>query len=85
MRIYMQTPYVENQPLKYYHLILQQDLLEGWMIIREWGYQGERGRSRRDHFSNREEAQRMILKWRDNQIGRGFRVVFVSGSGGHAE
>lgn len=83
MRIYMQTPVMEEQPLRFYHLILQQDLLEGWILIREWGYQGARGRSRRDHFKDYEEAQRALLKLRDTQLDRGFRVVFMSGTEHH--
>ncbi|MES9937792.1 MAG: hypothetical protein ABW153_15205, partial [Sedimenticola sp.] len=29
MRIYMQTPHIPEQPLRFYHLHLQQDLLGG--------------------------------------------------------
>ena len=80
MRIYMQTPVVEGEPLRFYHLMLQKDLLEGWVIIREWGYQGSRGRIRRDIFRDYDEAQRTLLGIRDAQLKRGFRVVFMSGS-----
>ncbi|KAA3629160.1 MAG: WGR domain-containing protein [Proteobacteria bacterium] len=79
MRIYMQTPFVEGQALKFCHLILQQDLLDGWVVIREWGYQGARGRNRRDHFKEYAEAERAVLKSRDTQLKKGFRVVFMSG------
>jgi len=38
MRIYMQIPPVGDKAPRYYHLHLQEDLLEGWTLIREWGY-----------------------------------------------
>lgn len=76
----MQTPVVEGEPLKFYHLMLQQDLLDGWVIIREWGYQGAPGRIRRDVYQEYDEAQRALLGIRDAQLKRGYRVVFMSGS-----
>lgn len=80
MRIYMQTPATEDQPIRFYQLILQQDLLEGWVFLREWGYQGARGRSRRDHYRDYDAAQHALLKVRDAQLERGYRVVFMSGT-----
>ena len=44
MRIYMQIPPEGDKAPRFYHLHLQEDLLEGWSLIREWGYQGARGR-----------------------------------------
>ncbi len=75
----MQTHVVEGEPLKFYHLILQQDLLDGWVVIREWGYQGVRGKTRREIYQDYEEAQRVLLNLRDQQLNRGYRVVFMSG------
>lgn len=77
MRIYMQIPPGENQPPKFYHLHLQEDMLEGWTLIREWGFQGTGGRVRRDHFADRESAEQAMLKVRDTQLGKGYRVVFI--------
>jgi len=79
MRIYMQTPAAENQPLRFYHLILQQDLLEGWNVIREWGTQGASGRVKRDHYPELGSAELALLKLRDAQIKRGYKVVFLQG------
>lgn len=83
MRIYMQTAVTDDQPLRFYHLMLQQDLLDGWIVIREWGYQGARGRTRRDLYKDYAAAQRELLKLRDAQLERGYRVVFMSGSERH--
>ncbi len=80
MHVYMQIPAVEDRPPRFYHLFLQQDLLEGWSLVREWGYQGARGRVKRDHFASRDEAQEALIATRNAQIRRGFQVVFVQGA-----
>lgn len=77
MRIYMQIPPEGDKAPRYYHLHLQEDLLEGWTLIREWGYQGASGRIKREHFDNQTAAQAAMLKIRDEQIKRGFQVVFM--------
>ena len=77
MRIYMQIPPEGEKAPRYYHLHLQEDLLEGWTLIREWGYQGASGRIKREHFEDQTAAQAAMLKIRDQQIKRGFQVVFM--------
>jgi predicted DNA-binding WGR domain protein len=77
MRIYMQIPPDGDKAPRYYHLHLQEDLLEGWTLIREWGYQGASGRVKREHFADHEAAESALLKIRDEQIQRGYRVVFM--------
>jgi predicted DNA-binding WGR domain protein len=77
MRIYMQIPPQDDRPPRFYHLHLQEDLLEGWSLIREWGYQGSRGRVVREHFPDREQAEAALIRVRDEQIRRGYRVVFM--------
>ena len=78
MRIYMQTPISEDQTLRFYHLLLQRDLLGGWMLTREWGLQGSSGRSRREHYDERDAAVEALIAARDAQIRRGYRVVFAN-------
>ena len=82
MRIYMQTPASDERPPRFYHLILQQDLLGGWSVIRESGSQGAAGRTRREHFPDFESAEAQLEKLRDAQLRRGYSVVFVQGAGG---
>jgi len=77
MRIYMQIPPADDTPPRYYHLQLQEDLIDGWTLIREWGFQGTRGRARKEHFANREAAEAALIRIRDEQIKRGYRVVFM--------
>ena len=80
MRIYMQTLHSPEQPLRYYHLHLQPDLLEGWNLVRESGVQGSRGQVTKEHFETREAAEQTLIKRRDMQLKRGYRVVFREGA-----
>ena len=77
MRIYMQIPPQDDKAPRFYHLHLQEDLLEGWSLIREWGSQGARGRVKREHFPDRETAELALIRVRDEQLKRGYRVVFM--------
>jgi predicted DNA-binding WGR domain protein len=77
VRIYMQIPPQSGHPPRYCHLHLHEDLLEGWTLIREWGYQGERGRVRREHYASREDAEAALIRARDEQLKRGYLVVFM--------
>lgn len=79
MHIYLQKPQEEDKPPRYYHLLLQQDLLGGWSLIREWGYQGAAGRVKRDHHATRDAAESAMMTLRDDQINRGYRVVYIQG------
>jgi predicted DNA-binding WGR domain protein len=89
MRIFMQTRPVTKEAPRYYHLILQQDLLGGWTLIREWGQQGGRASGRRDFFSERDKAETALISARDQQLGKGFQVMFFQGmdapTGSHYE
>ena len=79
MRIYMQTlPQTGTSP-RYYHLVLQEDLLEGWTLIKETGYQGSKGKLTKQHYPSQEEALGAMLQARDAQLKRGYQVVFVQG------
>ena len=81
MRIYLQTPYSGERPPRFYHLFLQEDLLGGWSLVKEWGFQGASGRVQREHFESKEEALDALLCTRDQQIQRGYRVMFFQGEG----
>jgi len=83
MRIYMQTPIGEDATPRYYHLHLQEDLLDGWTLVRETGRQGSGGRVVKQHFLDRESAEQALIKLRDEQLRKGFRVVFIQGQEPH--
>ena len=76
----MQTNVEDEKLTRYYQLVLQEDLLEGWTLVREWGQQGSPGRVKRDHFVSHAEAQHALLLVRDAQIKRGYHVVFMQGT-----
>lgn len=75
----MQIPALDGKPSRFYQLALQQDLLSGWNLIREWGQLGRAGRIKRDHFPDRESALDALLRVRDTQLKRGYQVVFMKG------
>lgn len=79
MRIYMQTPALDARAPRYYQLLLQPDMLGGWSLVREWGAQGEAGRVKREHFDSFEEAEAVLERARDEQVRRGYRIVFTQG------
>lgn len=79
MRIYLQTPSTPDRPPRYYHLFLQEDLLGGWSLVKEWGFQGASGTMQREHYADRDDALRALLQHRDAQIRRGYRVMFTKG------
>jgi predicted DNA-binding WGR domain protein len=79
MRVYMQIPAMEDKPPRFYQLMLQKDLVEGWNLIRNWGETGSRGRVKQVHFTDLEQAQTALLKIRDTQLERGYKVMFMQG------
>lgn len=79
MRIYLQTQPAPGEPPKYYQLHLEQDLLGGWALVREWGQQGARASLKREQYLELGAAQEALEKARDAQIRKGFRVMFSQG------
>ena len=83
MRVYLQTPLtmagdLQHAP-RFCHLIVQEDMLEGWTLIKETGYQGSKGRVTRSQYADQDQAIAALIKERDRQIERGYKVVFVEG------
>ena len=76
----MQTKPGPKEAPKYCHLILQQDLLGGWTLIREWGQQGGRASLKRELFLERDAAERALVAARDGQLRKGFQVMFFQGA-----
>jgi predicted DNA-binding WGR domain protein len=82
MRLFMQSRAEGSEAPRYYQIVLQQDLLGGWTLFREWGQQGGRASSRREVFLERDAAIGAFEHARDVQIKRGFRVMFSQGLDG---
>lgn len=80
MRIFMQSMPGSAEPQRYFQLVLQQDLLGGWTLIKETGQQGARGSLRREQFLDLESAQEAMIKARDQQLKKGLRVMFSQGA-----
>jgi len=79
MRIYLQTaPNIDGSP-RYSHLFLQEDLIEGWTLVKENGIQGSSGKVTKMYFENHDQALAALIKARDSQIKRGYHVVFMRG------
>jgi len=79
MRIYLQSELNESGNIRFVNLVLQQDLVSGWTVIRETGVQGFSGTVNREHFEDQNDALEAMLKWRDRNIRRGYRIAFVHG------
>ncbi len=79
MQIYMQITPQDDKPPRFYHLFVQQDLLDGWTMVREWGYQGYAGKVKHEHHESFEEAVESMMRCRETQVSRGYRVVFIRG------
>jgi len=79
MRIFMQTKPAAAEAPRYYQIMLQQDLLGGWTLTREWGQQGGRASLKRDVYLERDDALSAFEHARDAQLKRGFHVMFSQG------
>ena len=75
----MQSQPDDTKTNRYYQLILQEDLIEGWSLIAESGEQGRSGRQRRENFLTWDDALDKLLQLRDAQLQRGYRVMYVQG------
>lgn len=79
MRIYLQTIGQTDGPTRFCQLVIQKDMLGGWNLIKESGYQGSAGRVVRDHFDTWEAAEQALAQHRDKHLQRGYRIVYVQG------
>lgn len=83
MRIYMQSPAGPAEAPRYCQLLLQQDLLGGWTLLRELGQPGGRVTLKREQFLELKDAQAAFERARDQQLKKGFRVTFLQGADAH--
>jgi predicted DNA-binding WGR domain protein len=79
MRVFMQTRPIGADAPRYYQIVLEQDLLGGWTLFREWGQQGARASSKRELYLERDAAVSAFEHARDLQLRRGFQVMFAQG------
>ncbi len=79
MRVFMQSLPTAEAPPRYCQIILHRDLFGGWTVIRETGRSGGRPYVRRRHVRDHDEAIDLFMSWREQQIGKGLKVVFFEG------
>ena len=80
MRLYLQHTAEPTLRPKFYQICLDPDLFEGWLLVKEWGFQGSPGRIKKEHYSHQSDAEEALIEARDNQLKRGYRIVFVQGA-----
>ncbi len=79
MRLLLQHPPVGAEAPRFVQLALQQDLLGGWLLVRESGHIGQRSSVKREQYLNQDEALSAFAQHRDQNVKRGFQIVFVQG------
>ena len=80
MRLLLQQRPAAGEIPKYVQLILQQDMLGGWSLLREAGQIGGKASLKREQFLEQDAALAAFERARDAQIKRGFQVMFAQGA-----
>ena len=80
MRLFLQQKPHAGEAPKFVQLVLEQDLLGGWLLIRESGQTGGRSQLKREQYLDRDQALAAFEKARDAQVKRGFHVMFAQGA-----
>ena len=79
MRLLLQQRPEGPEAPRFVQLMLQPDLLGGWALVKESGQIGGRSQVRREQFLDQESALAALEKARDQQIKRGFQLMFSQG------
>ena len=80
MRLLLQQRPDGHEAPRFVQLMLQPDLLGGWTLVRESGKIGGRSQLRREQFLDRDDAFIALEQARDQQLKRGFQLMFVQGA-----
>lgn len=80
MRLLLQQRPDGHEAPRFVQLMLQPDLLGGWTLVRESGQIGGRSQLRREQFMDRDSAFAALEHARDQQIKRGFQLMFTQGA-----
>ncbi|MCF7222510.1 WGR domain-containing protein [Marilutibacter chinensis] len=75
-----QRPDGPEEAPRFVQLFLQPDLLGGFTLVRESGQIGGRSSVRREQFLDHASAVAAMERARDQQIKRGFQVMFAQGA-----
>lgn len=80
MRMFLQQRPDGPEAPRFVQLMLQPDLLGGWTLVRESGLVGGRSQVRREQFLDQASASAALEQARDQQLKRGFQLMFVQGA-----
>ena len=80
MRLLLQLKPAGGEAPRFVQLMLQEDLLGGWSLLRESGHTGGRSQAKVEQFTDRDAAMAAFENARDTQLRRGFQVMFAQGS-----
>ena len=80
MRLLLQTRPGPGEIPRYVQLSLQQDLLGGWLLLREAGQTGGKATLKKEQYLAQDEALAAFERARDAQLKRGFQVMFAQGA-----
>ncbi|RDZ29421.1 WGR domain-containing protein [Lysobacter silvisoli] len=80
MRLLLQQRPDGREAPRFVQLMLQPDLLGGWTLVRESGQIGGRSTLRREQFLDHDSALAALEQARDQQLKRGFQLMFAQGN-----
>ncbi|MGY0799215.1 WGR domain-containing protein [Lysobacter sp. A286] len=80
MRLLLQQLPDHCEAPRFVQLMLQPDLLGGWTLVRESGLIGGRSQVRREQFLDHDSAIAALEQARDQQLKRGFQLMFSQGA-----
>jgi hypothetical protein len=80
MRLLLQQRPLPGENPKYVQLSLQQDMLGGWLLLRESGQTGGKATLKKEQYLAQDDAIAAFERARDAQLKRGFHVMFAQGA-----
>ena len=80
MRLLLQQRPDGPEAPRFVQLMLQPDLLGGWTLVRESGHIGGRSSVRREQYLDQASAVAALEQARDQQLKRGFQLMFAQGA-----
>ena len=80
MRLLLQQRPEGREAPRFVQLMLQPDLLGGWTLVRETGQIGGKSTVRREQFLDQQQAVAALESARDQQLKRGFQLMFAEGA-----
>ncbi|WP_119718821.1 WGR domain-containing protein [Cognatilysobacter tabacisoli] len=80
MRLLLQQRPAGPEAPRFVQLMLQPDLLGGWTLVRESGQIGGRSTLRKEQYLDQAAALAALEQARDQQLKRGFQLMFAQGA-----